>query len=834
MKKLILFVLCALSLMSFQQADETEFRFRSSRSDVTFFLSEDVDGLIAWAVNDVASDIEQITGQKPSVIKTDSYDGDESTRGIYVGTFDDALMQSLEGIDHSDLAGRWETFLTKADGDDLYIAGSDVRGVVYGIFDLAERIGISPWQWWADVAPEKRDELTVDLPTEGLLSSPSVQYRGIFLNDEDWGLRPWAADTFEPETDNIGPKTYEKIFQLLLRLKANAIWPAMHPGTQAFYTVPGNMEMAQRYHIVIGTSHAEPMLRNNVDEWSHQESGDYNYFTNSAVVDQYWRERIEQVQGPENQFIVTVGMRGIHDSNMVGADSQAEQVEMLGTVIRNQRQMLKNILGQPAETIPQIFVPYKEVLELYNAGLEVPDDITLVWPDDNYGYIRRLSNEAERTRTGGSGVYYHLSYWGRPHDYLWLSSTQPGLIWFEMTRAYQNGARKIWIANVGDIKPTEYNMEFFLDLAWDVNSISEHGIKDYMVKWAAREFGDDNAVEIADLMTEYYRLAFLRRPEFMAWSQVYPDTPAEPTEFSTTANSDELQRRINAYAGLVAQANGLKAAIASDKQDAYFQLVEYPVKGAALMNYKFLYAQSAYQTRDADERIAYAEKAEESYEEIKRLTDYYNNELSNGKWKHMMSLEPRDLPVFRLPEYHLAASEEDEPADSTGSIVAPIFVQASDYFSAEGQGAYEWKPIEGLGYSGSAITLFPLENARFEDQPSVSYRFDVPRTGAYEIEVRLLPTHSNTFDHELTVQIDDKEGKKFDALNTIETESSETWKRNVLRNYRSVVYPVMLEQGTHELTLSVNQTGIVIDQIAVNAEGYEAYYEIFHPGRTDD
>ena len=826
-----------LPATSYAQEENKAFPISSDRFGVTFFLSEDTDELIEWAVRDVAGNIEQITGRRPSVVKTNAYEPDASTRGILVGTHDDALMQSLGDVTPSELAGEWETFRMNVEGEDLHIAGSDVRGTVYGVFDLAERMGISPWQWWADVAPEKRDELTVDLPADGLLSSPSVQYRGIFLNDEDWGLLPWASETFEPETGNIGPKTYEKIFQLLLRLKANAIWPAMHPGTRAFYSVPGNMEMAQRYHIEVGTSHAEPMLRNNVDEWDHEERGDYNYFTNREAVDQYWRERIEQVQDPENEFIVTVGMRGIHDSNMVGAESQQEQVEMLGTVIRNQRQMLEDILGKPAETIPQIFVPYKEVLELYNAGLEVPEDVTLMWPDDNHGYIRRLSNEAEQARPGGSGVYYHLSYWGRPHDYLWLSTTQPSLVWSEMTRAYQNGARKIWIANVGDIKPAEYNVELFLDLAWDVNSIDAQGITGHMAAWAAREFGEDYAAAIADLMTEYYRLAFLRRPEFMGWSRVYPNTPAEPMAFSTTANGNELQRRIGAYDELVAQADSLKSVIPSESRDAYFQLVEYPVKGAALMNGKFLYAQLAHEAQDADARAAYAEDAREAYEEIERLTDYYNKELSGGKWKGMMSMQPRNLPAYQMPEYHLAAPLQ-EPARSTSptaSAVDPVFIQASDYASARGQGTYEWESIEGLGYSGSAITLFPLENTRFEDQqPAVTYTFDVPRTGTFEVEIRLLPTHSNTFDQELTVQVDDKERKTYDALNTVETENSETWKRDVLRNHRSVVYPVMLEQGTHQLTLSVNQAGIFIDQIAVNPDGHEAYYEIVRAGRSGE
>ena len=280
-------------------------------------------------------------------------------------------------------------------------------------------------------------------------------------------------------------------------------------------------------------------------------------------------------------------MRGVHDSHMEGVNSTEKAINLLHSIIRTQRNMLSNTFAREASQIPQVFIPYKEVLELYNNGLKVPDDVTIMWTDDNYGYIRRLSDKQEQMRTGGSGIYYHLSYWGRPHDYLWLSTTQPALIWYEMSKAYQNGAQKMWIANVGDIKPAEYNMELFLDLAWNVEAVNHDSIKNHLTQWASREFGEEIATDVSRVMNEYYRLAFIRKPEFMGWSQTEPTTDTQLTEFT----DEEAQQRISAYAKLINIIKILKNKVPKSRQYAWFQLIEYPIKAAAHMNEKFLYRQ---------------------------------------------------------------------------------------------------------------------------------------------------------------------------------------------------------------------------------------------------
>ncbi|MFC5624181.1 glycosyl hydrolase 115 family protein [Algoriphagus winogradskyi] len=817
MKKYIFHLLVIFSFSCNSDTSEY-FVIDKNSSNRSIFIGEDSDDLVKWAANDLAEDLEFILGTEVTISYTDKFNPDD--KGIYIGKFDDPLIESLPEKLNRNLNGEWEKFLINKHEENLFIVGSDIRGTVYGIFELTERIGISPWKWWADVHPEKSEEIGVKLPVDGIEASPSVQYRGIFLNDEDWGLQPWAANTFEPETGDIGPKTYEKIFQLLLRLKANTIWPAMHPSTKAFFSIPGNREMAEKYHISIGTSHAEPMLRNNVDEWDEEAYGDFNYFTNSENVKQYWQERITEAKNGNN--IISMGMRGIHDSGMQGNATQKERVELLEQIFQDQRSILSKTIDKPIEEIPQAFTIYKEVLDLYNDGLQVPEDITLVWTDDNYGYIRRLSDEQEQARKGGSGVYYHLSYWGRPHDHLWLSTTQPGLIWYEMTRAYQNGAKKLWIANVGDIKPAEYDIEFFLDLAWDINSISETTINSHLEAWSSREFGEVHGEEIAKIFAEYYRLAFLRKPEYMGWSQTEPTTTTRITEF----NSEEANRRLEAYAKLVEKVNAIKSSLSKERLDSYFQLVEYPIKGAALMNEKFILAQESYLNPTSDLKDKLAKQSQQAYDNIVVLTEEYNLKISNGKWNKMMSMHPRDLPVFSMPNYHQTDQLPESKNTAGGPTLSPpIFMQGNEYSNAQGAANYQWKAVEGLGYSNAAMTLFPFANLLFEsEKPYLEYQFDLQNPGKHVVELRFLPTHSNNFDQKIWVSIDDQEPKEF-SLNT--RGRTEEWKENVLRNFVKVTYPILIDKsGKHSLKISVNQVGIVLDQLAISQEGQEKFYEI--------
>ncbi len=824
MRHLFLWALALLVIFqSCTQKESEEFVVSKSSQSTMIIISNQCDSLIRWAIKDVAASVKAITGSDITLVETNTLASiDADIPCLVIGQFNDSLIENSGHFKTEEFSNQWEQFQIKNIDNKLFIVGSDVRGTVYGIFDMAERMGISPWNWWADVQPTPQKQLILQLPVEGLTQSPSVQYRGIFLNDEDWGLHPWAAKTFETETNDIGPKTYEKIFQLLLKLKANTIWPAMHPCTKAFYTIKGNKEMARKYHIMVSTSHAEPMMRNNVDEWKHDERGDFNYFTNSKNVKQYWQERIGELIPHKDHFIATIGMRGVHDGKMEGNATTEQKIEMLGEIVDTQRKMMANTFNSAEDSVPQLFIPYKEVLDLYNKGFRVPDDVTLMWTDDNYGYIRRFSNDEEQKRSGGSGVYYHLSYWGRPHDYLWLSTTSPALIWYEMNRAYQNGAHKIWIANVGDIKPTEYNMELFLDMAWDIHSIKENTISNHMYHWAEREFGTENAAKISAVMDGYYHWAFLRRPEFMGWSRTEPTTQTNLSQFNSLANGNELQKRLDQYNSLVVEVEEIKQNLPSFKQDAFFELVEYPVKAASLMNQKFLFYQLSVEADTKANQELYYQKATDAYNEIKIITDYYNQKLANGKWMNMMDIQPRNLPVFKMP-----VKPESLPKDvvSTKQTIRPQFIQSATYTKAVAPTPYHWISVEGLGYSKQAITVYPFNNHTFNDSAAyASYDIEIPESGNYDIEIRCLPTHSNEFNHQLSVQVGAFEKQNF-LLNT--KGRSNAWKDNVLRNYTAVHYKLTnIQAGKYTLKLTVNQTGIVIDQIAVNPEHMIPYYEI--------
>lgn len=600
----------------------------------------------------LAGDIEMVSGARPAV-KTSG-----GGRVVIIGTIEKnplvrRIAENAGGEFRRLLDKSWESFVIgvvdrPAEGieEALVIAGSDRRGAAFGAFEVSAMIGVSPWVWWADVAPEKSAEIS--LPRDAMMfGPPSVKYRGIFLNDEDFGLQPWAAKTFEPETGDIGPKTYARIFELLLRLKANHIWPAMHKCTRAFNRYEADKQVADDYAIVMGSSHCEQMLRNNVDEWDHDSRGKWSYVDNRENLLRYWEERVEANGRFENVY--TIGMRAIHDSGMPDGNTREERVAILTDIIRDQRAMLaKRVNPDPAE-VPQVFIPYKEVLELYWGGLKLPDDVTIVWPDDNFGYIRRLPPPEDRERRGGHGVYYHISYWGPPHDYLWLNTTPPALIFEEMSKAWENGARRLWMLNVGDIKPHEIGMELFLRMAWDIDSVTLDNIGNYLAKWAAREFGPAHAEEIADVMNRYYTLNYHRKPEHMGFYDKYSILAQnQDPEFSLHNYGDETSNRIADFSRLEDAAKALHDKMPAGKKDAFYQLVLYPVRATAILNWKHLFAHMSrkYARQGRVSASVYASFSEVMFKQMRVETKYYNEEMSGGKWNGMMDDSPNDLPVF--------------------------------------------------------------------------------------------------------------------------------------------------------------------------------------------
>ncbi|MGY5356162.1 glycosyl hydrolase 115 family protein [Wenyingzhuangia sp. IMCC45467] len=686
----------ACSAVTTSNNDVSTFEIVSETKKTTILYNKDENSLDSIAAYLLADDIYKVSKYKPTVITNIK---EAKGNVIVIGALGTKFIETFlkDASIKNNFEHQWESYMYKTISNPkkniekaLIIAGTNPRGTAYGVFDLSKKLGVSPWYWWADVPAKQQSTLVINQP-EYYSKAPSVEYRGIFLNDEDWGLQPWAAKTLEPETGDIGPKTYAKIFELLLRLKANAIWPAMHSSTKAFFHYPGNRKMAELYQIVLGSSHAEPMLRNNVDEWNKQKWGRFNYKTNKQNVFKYWEDRVKEASNIDG--IYTIGMRGVHDSGMEGVKSKAEAVEVLTEVIADQRGMLQKHINPDVTKIPQAFTVYKEVLDIYKNGLKVPEDITLVWTDDNYGYIRALSNVEEQQRVGGSGVYYHVSYWGRPHDYLWLDTTNPYLVREEMMKAYELNNRKIWILNVGDIKPAEYNMQFFLDMAFDAEQFKNPlAVKKHEADFYGGIFGTQYANDLAAVKESYFQLAFERKPEFMGWSQTERTTPIYKSAYNALSNGDEMQQRIDAYQKIEDKVVAIQQQLPENLQSAFTQLIAYPVNAAANMSKKFMYKDKAltYQAQSRKSASLYKELSHKAYEEIVNLTAKYN-EVSNGKWREIMDMKPRRLPVFDNPEIELKnitshqsinISVEDTLAVSKEKAVLPTFYvnQNDTYF----------------------------------------------------------------------------------------------------------------------------------------------------------
>ena len=764
MKKLLTILFALLLAGSIAAREPRQVVWFDGRHPITYSVPADVEPVVTTALAMWKDDMRQVTGMEPVAAK-------KATVRVVPGT------------------GAADGFRISVKGGQIVVEGNNGRGMAYGLLELSRMAGVSPWIWWGDVVPERKAQLVMDsaFRTE---QQPSVTYRGIFLNDEDWSLRPWSTKTHDPQgKGTIGAKTYKRIFQLLLRLRGNALWPAMHEGTTAFFKTPGAKAMADSCGIVIGTSHCEPMLRNNVGEWDVQQRGRFNYRTNREAVQQYWAERLKEVngdgfmvqgsrfKGKGQKSMFTIGMRGIHDSSMEGYTTEQEKLEGLQQVIDDQQEMLRQYVGNPKEQM-QVFVPYKEVLQLYEKGLRVPDYVTLMWCDDNYGYMTRLSDLREQQRAGGAGVYYHLSYWGRPHDYLWLTTTQPGLIWNEMRQAYDHQVRKLWIANVHDPKVAGYDLELFMDMAWDIEGLSAEMLNDHYQAWLCRQFGKEAGQRLFPAMHEFYRLCGIRRPEFMGWTQVELDKKKYHRGLSTVTDvpltAEEAAARLADFERIKATVGECRQQIRQELADAYFAAIEYPVCAAAAMNRKIL-GDSA--------------ESHRAYEEILLLTSRYN-EMQGGKWRGLMDAAPRKLPVFDDVRAKLNGTKETAPV---------VCWNACDYETAS-TGA---RVIQMLGHSMKAVAL-PKDG-------TLTYRLDIANEGDYTIVTSLIPTQPNdNGDLRFSVSVDDGEETVYSLK---EPFRSERWKQNVLSGQTRRETKVHLAKGIHRLTIRALDDHIVVDQI---------------------
>lgn len=611
-------------------------------------------------------DVQRVTGKR--LLSYNETHNCKDNFAIIVGTFSgNQLIQKLIGkrkIDTTGLTTGWEQYRiqriknpAKGIKEAIVIAGSDRRGAAYGLLSISEIIGVNPWYWWLDAPIKKHNQLILSI-SPFTSQRPSVKYRGIFINDEDWGLFPWVKKNFDKELGNFGPKTYSKVCELLLRLKANYLCPAMHNCSLAFHKLPENRLVADSFAIVMGTSHCEPLMLNTATEWDSKKYGEWDYANNKHGIDSVLKSRVKECAPFENVW--TLALRGLHDVAMKASNNMNERKNLMQEALYAQRKILEDILKKDANTIPQAFTPYKEVLDVYDEGLKLPDDVTIIWPDDNYGYMKRLSSPIERMRSGRSGVYYHASYLGRPHNYLWMNTTSPVLMYEELRKAYDTTADRIWLLNAGDIKSCEFAVDFFLSLAYDINSFNYPRVSTYRTEWLCKMLDKKYEKQYHDIFTSFYNLAFQRKPECMGWgyqwtSDIKGREINADTEFSFT-NYREAERRINEYIRIGRIADKLYKEIPESQKACFFEALYYPVKGCELLNRSILLGQKnrwyAWQKRAGTSMIEQESKT--CNDSLDIITKSYNQML-NGKWNYVITRRQNNAAAyFEKPELHQA------------------------------------------------------------------------------------------------------------------------------------------------------------------------------------
>ena len=784
----------------------------SVSTDKAIVLYDANDGEVVTTVVDcLLSDLKAVT--KKTFMK---YKAEPTTLKcpIIVGTIGQSShidqLISEGKIDVSGVEGKWEAFGIQVvdnpmEGVEraLAIFGSQPRATAYGMFELSRMMGVSPWIWWADVTPTTRMQLYVT-PGRRVFGSPSVKFRGIFLNDEDFGLRPWAAKKMDTNLNNFGPKTYAAIMELLLRLRANTLWPAMHAGSRAFWFEKTNIPLIMKYDIYMGSSHCEQMLRDNEYEWGKtgdkfggHGNDDWVWKTNKDMIKRYWAERVGESRG--KNAIYTLGMRGVHDTGINGYSNTAERVAALTEIIAYQRQLLADSIGDPTR-IPQIFIPYKEVLDCYNAGLQVPEDVTLMWVDDNHGYIRQMPNAAEQARSGGNAVYYHLSYWGSPDSYLWLSTISPSLCSYELSKGYAQGIQDQWIINVGDIKPAEEELEFCMDLAWDINSWTPERAHLYTRDWAARTFGEDYADEINEIKMAYYRLGIAAKPEHVQLCHF-------------DHSNAQIDARIEEYQELYQRTVALRSRIPSSLRNAYYELVEYPVCACTDQNIKLLRARQSFVyawAGQGEKALSYSADAQKAFDEIVTLTNKYNTGIASGKWNGMMSYKPNNWSQHLMP----AVATSDNVAEQQSSILQPKvnIIAGGSYNNASST----VKTLEGLGIRGTTATVWPLDMEAYTNANNAPYAdYTLPvQEGLNVIQVRCLPTFrlNTNYDMRLAISV---EGNNATIISIKQTERTESWDETVAQGYiPAAVHYMSTEDKTVKVRVYFMDPGLCISALA--------------------
>ena len=689
------------------------------------------------AGNDLAKDVQRVTGTRPEIAQQLTT---KDKHLVIIGTAGrSSLIEKLvqaKKIDVSDIAGKWESFFFQVvtnpfpDIDSaLVICGSDKRGTIYGIYDLSEQIGVSPWYFWADVPAKHHDKLFARTG-KFVQGPPSVKYRGIFLNDEAPDLSNWVREKYgtvpgHPGVANYGREFYTNLFELILRLKGNYLWPAMW--NNAFNEDDAaNPRLADEYGIVMGTSHQEPMMRAQ-KEWDRKYSrkyGSWNYARIPNVVSNFWRDGIERNRNYEN--LITIGLRGANDTPMAEGGPAANKA-LLEKIVADQRNIISDVLNPDVTKVPQAWCLYKEVMDYYNAGMRVPDDVTLLWAEDNWGDIRRLPTAGERARSGGAGIYYHFDYHGGPRNYQWINSSPIAKVWDQMSLAKQYGADRIWIVNVGHFKGCEFPMEFFMRLAWDASRWTNTNLDEYTRLWAQRQFGPEHAGEIADIISTYTKYNGRRKPELL-----------DANTYSLV-NYDEFENVVADYESLADRAEKISAQLPPESRDAFYELVLFPAKACAGLNAMYLAAakNALYAKQGRADANDFAAQTRALFAAQTNLMNEFNTQFAGGKWNHFMDQpyigyvswnEPRrnNLEAVHLAEIQVpdaaamgVAGEGSETPATNGEILLPqfdVFNQQHRYVDIFNKGR---TPFEFSSFSDSPWITLSETNGLIEKEKRI-------------------------------------------------------------------------------------------------------------------
>ena len=714
-----------------------------------------------------------------------------------------------------DLKGKTEKYIIKTIGDQLVIAGSDKRGTVFGIYELTRQMGVSPWYYWADVPIEQHEAIYIKKGeyTDG---EPAVRYRGLFLNDEAPCLTTWVKNTFG--TNYGDHRFYEKVFELILRLKGNFLWPAMW-GWAFYADDPENSKVADEMGVIMGTSHHEPMARNHQEYARHRRDwGAWNYETNKDNLDRFFREGIERMKGTDD--IVTIGMRGDGDEAM----SANADTKLLENIIDNQRRIIKEVTGKPAEKTTQVWALYKEVQDYYDAGLRVPDDVMILISDDNWGDIRRVPTAAERSRKGGWGIYYHVDYVGAPRNTKWLNVTQTQQMFEQLSLAYDFGIERMWILNVGDLKPMEYPITLFMDMAWSPKDYTVQTVKDHTRRFFRSVFCNCVAEEAADIYNQNCQYMARVTPEMLD-ARTYN---VETGEWKQVA--DEYQR-------LELRALRLFEKVPAEARDFYRQLILFPVQAMANL-YDMYYAQAMNQYlaagKNPDANV-WADKVKDCFRRDSLLCAAYNTDIAGGKWNGMMIQKHIGYRSWNDNFRADMLPRTTAVADSTvgGYTFTPsngyVAMEAEHFFSATAPEGLQWTVYPYYGRTRSAVALTPYTKA--VGNAALTYSFSLP-ADVKSVKVHVVVKSTLDFldagGFEYAVSLDNLAPQVVNFNKTLVDRQpymySEYYPAVASRVVEKVVELPVQKDGVHSLTLQPKHPGIVFEKIVVDAGGYQPQF----------